>query len=107
MSIMASQTEQPPLRIAIGTHFLGNNKIPMLAGKFYTDLKMAYTGGATDMFIPTNMTKNNTAVLSSSSILSKVFKNAWKVICILYYYDVNSLYPYIMSQFEILSLTGP
>jgi hypothetical protein len=83
------------------THFLGNNKIPMLAGKFYTDIKMAYTGGATDMYIPTNMTKNNTAILSSSSILSKVFKNAWKVICILYYYDVNSLYPYIMSQFEL------
>ena len=70
----------------------------MLAGKFYTDLKQAYTGGATDMYIPSNMTKNNTA---SSSILSKIFKNAWKVICILYYYAVNSLYPYIMSQFEI------
>lgn len=80
------------------THFLGTNKIPMLAGKFYTDLKMAYTGGATDMYIPTNLLKNN---ISSSSILSKVFKNAWKVICILYYYDVNSLYPYIMSQFEL------
>ena len=50
------------------------------------------------MFIPTNLLKNN---ISSSSILSNVFKNAWKVICILYYYDVNSLYPYIMSQFEL------
>jgi hypothetical protein len=79
-------------------HFLGNNKIPMLAGQFYNDIKQAYTGGATDMFIPTNLLKNN---ISSSSILSKVFKNAWKVICILYYYDVNSLYPYIMSQFEL------
>ena len=82
------------------THFLGNNKIPMLAGKFYTDLKMAYTGGATDMFIPTNLLKNNISDLQVS-ILSKVFKNAWKSICILYYYDVNSLYPYIMSQFEM------
>jgi hypothetical protein len=79
-------------------HFLGNNKIPMLAGQFYNDIKQAYTGGATDMFIPTNLLKNN---ISSSSILSNVFKNAWKVICILYYYDVNSLYPYIMSQFEL------
>lgn len=44
------------------THFLGDTKIPMLAGiglrtlANYTDIKMAYTGGATDMYIPSNIT---------------------------------------------------
>lgn len=75
------------------THFLGNTKIPMLAGKFYTDIKMAYTGGATDMYIPSNITWYQGLKALGSKLLRKFLK--------LFYYDVNSLYPYIMSKFEL------
>lgn len=61
----------------------------MLAGKFYTDIKMAYTGGATDMYIPTN--------ISFKDLTTDAFDKFTK----LFYYDVNSLYPYIMSKFEL------
>lgn len=81
------------------THFLGNNKIPMLSGQFYNDIKQAYTGGATDMFIPTNIPvtsiieKVKNIILKPGEIIDFI-KN-------IYYYDVNSLYPYIMSLFEL------
>lgn len=68
------------------THFLGDTKIPMLAGKFYTDIKMAYTGGATDMYIPSN--------INFKDLTTDAFDKFTK----LFYYDVNSLYPYIMSS---------
>lgn len=75
------------------THFLGKTKIPMLAGKFYTDLKMAYTGGATDMYIPSNITWFQGLKALGNKLLKKFL--------MLFYYDVNSLYPYIMSKFEL------
>jgi hypothetical protein len=75
------------------THFLGDTKIPMLAGKFYTDIKMAYTGGATDMYIPSNITFFEGMKALGSKLLKRFTK--------LFYYDVNSLYPYIMSKFEL------
>lgn len=75
------------------THFLGDIKIPMLAGKFYTDLKMAYTGGATDMYIPSNITFFTGLKALGSKIVRKFIK--------IFYYDVNSLYSYIMSKFEL------
>jgi hypothetical protein len=75
------------------THFLGDIKIPMLAGKFYTDLKMAYTGGATDMYIPSNITFFEGLKTLDSKLIMKFIK--------LFYFDVNSLYPYIMSKFEL------
>jgi hypothetical protein len=81
------------------THFLGNNKIPRLSGQFYNDIKQAYTGGATDMFIPTNIPvtsiieKVKNIILKPGEIIDFI-KN-------IYYYDVNSLYPYIMSLFEL------
>jgi hypothetical protein len=36
------------------THFLGENTIPMIYGEDYRKLKVSYTGGATDMYIPSN-----------------------------------------------------
>ena len=45
----------------------------MLSGKIFKNLQLSYTGGATDMYIPTNL-KNE------------------KVYC----YDVNALYPSVM-----------
>lgn len=60
------------------THFLKQNVIPMIYGNDFKILKTSYTGGATDMYIPTN--KENELV---------------------YGYDVNSLYPFIMANFPM------
>lgn len=68
------------------THFLGDNKIPMITGQLFNDIKLAYTGGSTDMFIPTN-------------IFDKISGFIRKIINKIFYYDVNSLYPFIMSKF--------
>lgn len=65
----------------------------MLAEKFYTDIKMAYTGGATDMYIPSNISFFIGFKALGSRLLNYFSK--------LFYYDVNSLYPFIMSKFEL------
>jgi hypothetical protein len=55
------------------TMFLENNTIPQLSGQVAKDIRLSYTGGAVDMYIPQN-------------------KEGIKV----YAYDVNSLYPSVM-----------
>jgi DNA polymerase type B, organellar and viral len=60
------------------THFMKNNTIPKIYGLDYKIIKKSYTGGSTDMFIPTNR-KNE----------------------LVYGYDVNSLYPFIMANFPM------
>ena len=51
------------------------------------DIRESYTGGAVDVYIPHNM-------VSTDSLFSKL-----KAVFIkLYYYDVNSLYPFIMGN---------
>jgi hypothetical protein len=52
------------------------SKIHMLSGKIAANIRQGYTGGATDMYIPT---------------LAPGKK--------IYVYDVNSLYPFVMSKF--------
>jgi len=54
------------------------NSIPQLSGKIAKDIRQGYTGGAVDMYIP------------------KPPKGA-KIYC----YDINSLYPYIMKEFDM------
>jgi DNA polymerase type B, organellar and viral len=57
------------------THYLGKNNIIQLSGKVFNEIKKSYTGGAVDMYIP--------------------FNNENEII---YGYDVNSLYPYVMKN---------
>jgi hypothetical protein len=66
----------PSLSFAIfRTHFLKTSFVSQLSGKISKNIKLGYTGGATDMYIPTNL-KNE----------------------LVYAYDVNSLYPFVMSK---------
>jgi len=51
--------------------------IHMISGTIYNEIKKSYTGGAVDMYIPSNNNKT------------------------LYAYDVNSLYPYIMNNYKL------
>ncbi len=57
------------------THFLEKNLIPQISGKIATDIRESYTGGAVDMYIPTN--PENTKI---------------------WVYDVNALYPFTMDD---------
>jgi len=56
-----------------------NENIAILKGKLQKNIQIGYTGGSTEMFIP------------SFNVIDKTVKK-------LYAYDVNSLYPYIMSK---------
>jgi len=60
------------------THFMKEKTIPMIYGIDFRCLQASYTGGSTDMFIPTNTKKE-----------------------LVYAYDVNSLYPFIMANFPM------
>jgi DNA polymerase type B, organellar and viral len=60
------------------THFLRKNEIPQLSGQIANDIRQGYTGGAVDMYIPRP-------------------QKGTKIYC----YDVNSLYPYVMEQFDM------
>ena len=69
----------PSLAFAIfRSNFMEENSIPQLSGKIAKDIRQGYTGGAVDMYIP------------------KPPKGA-KIYC----YDINSLYPYIMKEFDM------
>ena len=57
------------------THFLEKDTIPQLTGQVANDIRMSYTGGAVDMYIPRN-------------------PEGTKIHC----YDVNALYPFTMDD---------
>lgn len=63
----------PSLAFAIyRCHYLKDFKIPLISGNIFNDLKISYTGGATDMYIP-------------------ISEN-------IYCFDVNSLYLFVMKN---------
>jgi len=71
----------PSLSFAIfKTHYISEDMegIHMISGDISNKIRKGYTGGAVDMYIPTNPMGKK-----------------------IYAYDVNSLYPYIMSKFKM------
>jgi DNA polymerase type B, organellar and viral len=69
----------PGLAMAIfRSNFMFEENIPQLSGKIAKDIRLGYTGGATDMYIPK----------STPGVNIKAF-------------DVNSLYPSIMKICEM------
>nr|YP_009652969.1 DNA polymerase [Taiwanofungus camphoratus]QCG70007.1 DNA polymerase [Taiwanofungus camphoratus] len=67
----------PSLAFAIfRMHYLKENTIPITTGKVFDFIKQSFTGGRTDMYKPNGLNKD------------------------IYVYDVNSLYPYVMSEFK-------
>jgi DNA polymerase type B, organellar and viral len=64
------------------------NTIYQLLGNVEKDIRQSYSGGAVDVYKPHN-------IKPGRPILSKNISGKYIV---LYYYDVNSLYPYIMAN---------
>jgi len=60
------------------SNFLEKDTIPQISGQVAKDIRKSYTGGACDMYIPFNNLKTK-----------------------LFAYDVNSLYPFVMKNFEM------
>jgi hypothetical protein len=60
------------------THFLSKDVVPQTFGQVAEEIRQGYTGGAVDMYVPEN-------------------KKGVKIFA----YDVNSLYPYVMDQFDM------
>ena len=72
----------PSLSFAIyRQNYLTPNTIPKISGEIYDNIKQSYTGGAVDMYKP-----------YFKATVDKPF---------LYCYDVNSLYPYVMSKYDM------
>jgi hypothetical protein len=71
------------------THFMPKNTIYQLLDQIEIDIRKSYTGGAVDVYIPHNI---------NGPILTKNRKGKYKV---LYSYDVNSLYPFIMANLDM------
>ena len=68
------------------THYMPENSIYQLLGKVESVIRQSYSGGAVDVYIPHNRI---------SSFFTKIKESIFKT---LYYYDVNSLYPYVMAN---------
>ena len=64
------------------SQFMPQNSIYQLGGSIERDIRESYTGGAVDVYIPHNR---------GEGFFTRLFKT-------LYYYDVNSLYPFIMAN---------
>jgi len=76
------------------THYLPENKIFQLVGRVEQAIRESYTGGAVDVYVPHN--KINALVNKGKG--DYTFKQTYNK---LYYYDVNSLYPYVMAFFSM------
>ena len=70
------------------THFMPDNSIYQINGIIERNIRESYTGGAVDVYIPHNKNINGPMLIKDN-------KGKYKV---LYYYDVNSLYPTAMAQ---------
>jgi hypothetical protein len=62
------------------TNYLEKDKIPLITGKIYDELKPSYTGGACDVYKPMSWNNKDKKI---------------------YAYDVNSLYPFVMKSCEM------
>jgi hypothetical protein len=80
------------------THYMPDASIYQLLGTQEENIRQSYTGGAVDVYIPHNRISGTI----NQSVTFALTKNAELATILsyitLYYYDVNSLYPYIMAK---------
>ena len=70
------------------THYMPKNTIYQILGRPEFNIRKSYTGGAVDVYKPHNKLSGFLTLVKSKFIK-------------LFYYDVNSLYPYVMATFEM------
>jgi hypothetical protein len=70
------------------THYMPKDTIYQLLGKPEFNIRQSYSGGAVDVYIPHNR-------------ISAFFSNIVAKFKTLFYYDVNSLYPAVMTHFKM------
>ena len=79
----------PSLAMAIyRSQFMPKNSLYQLLGQIEEDIRQSYTGGHVDVYKPHNMVASD----GPRSVVETI---------LLYYYDVASLYPYIMSIMKV------
>lgn len=83
------------------THYLKSNTIYQILGKVEYDIRQSYSGGAVDVYEPHNLDLNTSQNMGPVLTLNKKGKYV-----VLYYYDVNSLYPYVMAN-KIMPIGKP
>ena len=84
------------------THFLKKDTIPMISGQVFKDIKESYTGGAVDMYLPTNLEVDDLEEILEKARNNPNYSNfTYEEKELLYCYDVNSLYPSVMAQREL------
>ena len=66
------------------SRYMPDNTIYQMLGRVENDIRQSYTGGATDVYIPTN-----------------IECNPFSARIPLFYYDANSLYPFIMAVTQL------
>jgi DNA polymerase type B, organellar and viral len=67
------------------SQFMPDNTIYKILGEVESAIRQSYTGGAVEVYIPHNRT-------------SRFLDNVKAFFTTLYYYDVNSLYPFVMAK---------
>lgn len=77
------------------THFMPENSIYQINGLIERNIRESYTGGAVDVYIPHNKQPVFTKNIKFPRIIKDENGN-YRVV--LYYYDMNSLYPTAMAQ---------
>lgn len=71
--------------------FLNKLNVPVLNDNITKELRAAYTGGAVDMYIPSNLA-NNGPVLDERDLTPTE---------LVYNYDFNSLFPFVMKNCDV------
>jgi hypothetical protein len=72
------------------TNFIPENTIYQLLGIPEYNIRQSYSGGAVDVYIPSNKISGPVAINSDKSRFRR-----------LYFYDVNALYPTVMANLEM------
>ena len=80
------------------SQYMEKDTIYQILGNVERDIRQSYTGGAVDVFIPFNKIGKPVYKDGMEEALRDIDKPKFQK---LFYYDVNSLYPFVMANLEL------